>query len=55
MLNRWQIYNYLKGGSNEISVKDIERVPAEELREGLIEFILYKRFVMREEKERAMR
>ncbi|ABS30681.1 hypothetical protein [Clostridium kluyveri] len=55
MVNRWQIYNYLKGGSNEISVKDIERAPVEELREGLIEFILYKRLIMREEKERAMR
>lgn len=55
MVNRWQIFNYLKGGNNEISVKDIERASVEELREGLIEFILYKSSITREEENRAIK
>ncbi|WP_198039469.1 hypothetical protein [Clostridium kluyveri] len=42
MIDRWKIFNYLKGGNNKITVKDIEKAQAEEVKEGLIEFILLK-------------
>lgn len=40
-LNRWGVYEALKG-KKEIDLKEIEEAPADEVKEGVIEFLLMK-------------
>jgi hypothetical protein len=37
-MNKWGIYEVLKG-NKEINIKEIEKIPAEETKEGLVEFL----------------
>jgi len=40
-LNRWGVYETLKG-NKEINIKEIQQTSAEEIKEGLIEFLIVK-------------
>ncbi|WP_173424640.1 hypothetical protein [Clostridium botulinum] len=40
-MNRWGIYETLKG-NKEINIREIEQTSAEEVKEGLIEFLITK-------------
>lgn len=43
LINRWHIYGFLKGDSNiKINPKDIEEAPADEIKEGIIEYLMFK-------------
>jgi hypothetical protein len=41
MHNRWSIYEMLKG-NKRLTITEIEKINAEEIKEGVIEFILSK-------------
>lgn len=41
-LNKWHIYNALKG-EREIDIKEIEKTEPEEVKEGVIEYLLTKK------------
>lgn len=41
-LNRWHIYNALKNG-NEIDIQEVEIADPEEVKEGVIEYLLAKK------------
>ncbi len=40
-LDRWGVYETLKG-NKEINIREIEQTAAEEIKEGLIEFLIIK-------------
>ncbi|WP_228604484.1 hypothetical protein [Clostridium botulinum] len=40
-MNRWRVYEILKGNI-EINITEIEQTAAEEIKEGLIEFLITK-------------
>lgn len=40
-LNRWGVYETLKG-NKEINIREIQKTSAEEIKEGLIEFLIVK-------------
>lgn len=40
-MNRWGVYEVLKG-NKEVDINEIEQTSAEEVKEGLIEFLLVK-------------
>lgn len=40
-LNRWGVYETLKG-NKEINIREIQQTSAEEIKEGLIEFLIVK-------------
>lgn len=40
-MNRWHVYDYLKGNRrSNLKAKDIENISADEVKEGVIEFVL---------------
>ncbi|EPY2273197.1 hypothetical protein ACXAUS_002055 [Clostridium sporogenes] len=40
-MNRWGVYETLKG-NKEINIREIQQTSAEEIEEGLIEFLIVK-------------
>lgn len=50
MFDRWEVYETLKG-NKKIDIKEIEDANANEIKEGLIEFLLMKSKDIEEEKE----
>ncbi|WP_180375418.1 hypothetical protein [Clostridium thermarum] len=40
-MDRWGIYELLKS-NKQVDIKEIERIPAEEVKEGLIEYLLMR-------------